>query len=477
MENPVIDLTIDDNAVEVPLTNTLAPAPIAIGGGSKKKSATNDTCDICAEKFNKTTREMIDCTFCQFVACKTCCQTYILNSTQPCCMSPECAKPWPRKFINEHFSQLFVNKTLKKHRENVLFDQERALLPATQPLVEREIRKEAIVAEISELRNQQMAIQRQINSLRRELWAGGVAPAASSERATFVRACPDGECRGFLSSQWKCGICAKWACPDCHVVKGMERDCEHVCNPDDVATATLLANDTKPCPSCGTGIFKIEGCDQMWCTGCNTAFSWRTGRIESNIIHNPHYFEWVRRTGGNADRPLNEVRCGHEITHHTVRDIRAILVASSVEGARSLMNTLETTCRHLIHNRQVELPRYEYNYVQNNQDLRIQYMRNQISEEKFKLVLQRNQKRHEKNREVGLVLQMLCNSATDILLRFVQEIQQREWKGCRKTLDELKLIVNYANECFVDIFRTYNCKAIYVKPNLELTTIAIRHFG
>ena len=477
MENPVIDLTVDDHVVEVPLTNTLRPAPIAIGGGSKKKSATNDTCDICAEKFNKTTREMIDCTFCQFVACKTCCQTYILNSTQPCCMSPECAKPWPRKFINEHFSQLFVNKTLKKHRENVLFDQERALLPATQPLVEREIRKEAIVAEISELRNQQMAIQRQINALRRELWAGGVAPAASSERATFVRACPDGECRGFLSSQWKCGICAKWACPDCHVVKGMERDCEHVCNPDDVATATLLANDTKPCPSCGTGIFKIEGCDQMWCTGCNTAFSWRTGRIESNIIHNPHYFEWVRRTGGNADRPLNEVRCGHEITHHTVRDIRAILVASSVEGARSLMNTLETTCRHLIHNRQVELPRYEYNYVQNNQDLRIQYMRNQISEEKFKLVLQRNQKRHEKNREVGLVLQMLCNSATDILLRFVQEIQQREWKGCRKTLDELKLIVNYANECFVDIFRTYNCKAIYVKPNLELTTIAIRHFG
>lgn len=474
MENPVIDLSADDDAVEVSLTNTLTPAPIAIGGGSNKKSATIDTCDICAEKFNKTTRVKIDCIFCEFVACKTCCQTYILNSTQPCCMSPECAKPWPRKFINEHFSQLFVNKTLRKHRENVLFDQERALLPATQPFVEREIRKEVIVAEISELRNQQMAIQRQINVLRRELLGGANAPAASSERATFVRACPDGECRGFLSSQWKCGICAKWACPDCHVVKGMERDCEHVCNPDDVATATLLANDTKPCPSCGTGIFKIEGCDQMWCTGCNTAFSWRTGRIESNIIHNPHYFEWVRRTGGNADRPLNEVRCGHEITHHTVRDIRAILLASSVDGARTLMNTLETTCRHLIHNRQVELPHYEYNHVQNNQELRIQYMRNQISEEKFKLVLQRNQKRHEKNREVGLVLQMLCNSATDILLRFIQEIQHSGWKGNRTTLDELKLIVTYANECFSEIATTYNCKAIRVKPNLELSTTAIR---
>jgi hypothetical protein len=29
----------------------------------------------------------------------------------------------------------------------------------------------------------------------------------TNERSLFVRACPDEDCRGFLSSQWKCGIC------------------------------------------------------------------------------------------------------------------------------------------------------------------------------------------------------------------------------------------------------------------------------
>ena len=65
-------------------------------------------------------------------------------------------------------------------------------------------------------------------------------------------------------------------------MKGAKRDCEHTCNPDLVETAKLLAKDTKSCPTCQTKIFKIDGCDQMWCTQCHTAFSWKTGAIQTN---------------------------------------------------------------------------------------------------------------------------------------------------------------------------------------------------
>jgi hypothetical protein len=34
----------------------------------------------------------------------------------------------------------------------------------------------------------------------------------------------------------------------------------------------------------------------MWCTQCHTAFSWRTGAEETRV-HNPHFYEWMRRTG------------------------------------------------------------------------------------------------------------------------------------------------------------------------------------
>jgi hypothetical protein len=157
---------------------------------------------------------------------------------------------------------------------------------------------------------------------------GQLVEETKRSRTKFIRACPLETCRGFLNQQWKCTVCNVHTCSKCNVPKvpkaketnGMEetndakdtndmeetKD-EHVCNPDDVATAELLANDTKPCPQCGTGIFKIDGCDQMWCTECKTAFSWRTGNVETGHVHNPHYFEYQRRIGRNARNGRNDL--------------------------------------------------------------------------------------------------------------------------------------------------------------------------
>jgi hypothetical protein len=289
-------------------------------------------------------------------------------------MNTSCGKEWTRKQIATAFTKTFINGKWKQNREKVLFDRQLALLPATQHLVEEQVRQEHMNLYRKQFRELKIFmrathIERQTMTLSiyypllkdtkeetdNALWirygqlhdiivsALHEKKPIQKERNVFVRACPDENCRGFLSTQWKCGICEQYSCPECHIVKGKTRDCDHTCNPDDVATAKLLAKDTKPCPNCGTGIFKICGCDQMWCTQCRTAFSWKTGTVETNI-HNPHYYEWMRRNNNGVvpRNPGDNGRCDVELRHTTVSEIDRIIMPISRTEYASYPNKSQT---------------------------------------------------------------------------------------------------------------------------------------
>jgi len=218
------------------------------------------SCNICCENF-KTNRPKICCQYCDFDACRACCEKYILSEEIPKCMMPGCGKEWSRKFIKEKFTNSFLTSDYKEHLETILFDKEKALLPATQPLVEEKIRKQNIKKEIRNINNLIEELLKQKRNLELGLYNRTNSQEKTDESShRFVRQCPADGCRGFLSTQWKCGLCENWTCPDCHELKGPKRDCEHTCDPNSVETAKLLSKDSKPCPKCQSLIFKIEGC-------------------------------------------------------------------------------------------------------------------------------------------------------------------------------------------------------------------------
>ena len=218
-----------------------------------------DACSICVENFNKTKRASVKCDFCEFLACRACCKRYLLDRNENAhCMN--CRKQWDLKTLVNKFDRSFIDKAYRVHRENVLIDRERGLMVATQPIVENLIKVEAVNIKIT-------GVNEAIKKLRTELYILSGEKLnllnknnATPEKRQFVRKCTNNGCRGFLSSQWKCGICEMWSCPECYEVKGATRETEHTCNPDTLATAELLRQDTKLCPKCGTGIFKIDGC-------------------------------------------------------------------------------------------------------------------------------------------------------------------------------------------------------------------------
>ena len=97
-----------------------------------------DTCQTCTENFNKTSRLKVSCPFCAYDVCKTCAQTYIISTSKdPHCMN--CKHEHNREFVDSFCTKKFRNTTLRKRRENVLFEREQARLPETQPYVEREL--------------------------------------------------------------------------------------------------------------------------------------------------------------------------------------------------------------------------------------------------------------------------------------------------------------------------------------------------
>jgi hypothetical protein len=381
-------------------------------------------------------------------------------------MNTTCSKEWNRKFLVANFTKKFMTDTYKNHREKILLDEQRALLPATQPIVERQLEAERFTRRIAELTKEVRYLTYERDKLN--------ATSVTNTRRMFVRACPDAECRGFLSTQWKCGICEKFTCNKCHDVIGISKDTEHTCDPANIATAELLNSDTKSCPTCGTGIHKIEGCDQMFCTICHTAFSWITGRLETHI-HNPHYYELMRRMGGNIQRNPNEVICGREINHIFTGQLVNEMNIHRIP--KSQIKYITNICQRISHNRFDILPRYRVDHVLNHQDLRVAYLRKYIDEREFKMRLQRMDKKTNMQREIYDILNVVQNAVTDILYRYhdkivnmilAYELSSDETKAeLDIIMDEIPRIIEYANECLHDVSKTYGTVKKYFGDELR----------
>jgi hypothetical protein len=379
-----------------------------------------------------------------------------------------------------------MNKEFKQYREKLLFDKQIVLLPETQVLVTRQIQEENlysyknnIIGEldflfenlritnspdsqidiINDIHETRKTIKTVDNMIRDHRNSARDTEASSSstlleERRIFVRQCPVNECKGYLSQALKCGLCDTNACKDCHEVKTEN----HTCKEEILQSIKMLKKDTKPCPKCGVMIMKIEGCDQMYCYplsgGCGTAFSWRTLKIASGLIHNPHYYEYQRITKGYVDRnPMDhggereDFHC-MEINHNT---IHRMTLAFSVDDITILRRFTELR------------EKYERDYTSDhihkkNIVSRIDYMRNKVSDKQLKFIVQRRDKQEQREREIHDIFSMCVISLSDLLLRLLTFYDDKNVR--KKIYYEIHTLNTYVNQSLLDISIAYGSKAL-----------------
>jgi len=574
-------------------------------------------CAVCCEKFSLAVRKRIDCPNCDYIACAACNKTYLTSVDDPQCMS--CKHPFDREFIDMNFAKAWVGGEYLRHRGKVLLDREVSQLPASQHLVKNYRTRTALRQRLREEAEEKIRLQMRLRTIENNRWVVGErvrrieqskyqnngrtgSGESDSERTAFVRRCPVEECRGFLSTALKCGVCDTFACAECHEAIGAQRDAAHTCNPETVATVKLLKKDSKNCPSCQTIIHKIDGCfaadvpilmwdgtakmapgirvgdvligddhrprhvlatfngedamfrveqddgatytvnskhtlalmahelpvditveeyirlpdtagltgvrghlrpgitvtpcgrgryygwcvdgnkrfllpdatvvrncDQMFCTSCHTAFSWRTGEVARGIIHNPHYFEWQRRMhDGAIPRQPGDDPC--ELTVHTIRTRMAASTNADDDPAeRDAHNrAILYAMQRIAHIRGHELG---YGYVvpgdDENIDLRRRFLMDDISEDEWKRQLRLREKRKEKIIAIRHALELLTDASQDIFRGVSGSVD-----SMKQTLDQFEQLCAFAGGALARVSNRFNCKTPAV-PNVPhiMTTV------
>jgi hypothetical protein len=416
-----------------------------------------DDCSICA--MNKRVSAWVRCPGCDFSCCRTCLKKYLLgtNNMTPDCMS--CHKQWDFEFLANNIDSDFHNKVYRNHRAKILQELESSLLPDTQPFVKEEQSKYLLVSKINILVDENRVYKTEINRLetlynknkndinsmernqRQHVWEVPEVPEDEKKEkkvlAKYIASCPRDDCNGYVSDGWKCGLCDKYVCSQCHLAKTERIDTDHVCNPDDVATATLLRKDTKPCPKCYTPINKIlGGCEQMYCVVCNTAFSWITGEVDKGRIHNPHYYEFQRQqNNGVIPRVQGDVQqnCEHASLYDITRTLNKLHVDKRGNSNGSLIINAHRVIQHIRH---VVLNNYPDTLTTGTHlDLRVKYLMNLIDKKKWLSELKKREKKREKDRAINMALTMFVScledmmnnirdaSTLDILLKIFLEMQ------------------------------------------------------
>lgn len=412
-------------------------------------------CCICCEAFTAKLRSVVDCNFCENPpVCKQCTQEYLLTiKNDPHCM--HCKAAWNREFVSSVCTASFMSGPLRRHREDVLCERERSLLPATQEQANRTLRIRQRDKRVKELEAEQDVFRKEIQKIGQK-----IAELYRDERArgeggsgtdrAFVYKCTWPDCKGFVDSAFRCPLGDHSICKHCH--EPVEEDTEHTCDPGIVENIKSMARNTRPCPTCGMGIFKVDGCDQMWCTQCHQAFSWRTGAIETKVVHNPHFYEFMQQGGGPRTRNPLDVRCGGLPE-----------VWSIYDKTRDPM--LLGVHRFIAHMTYSEIPNITagLDVADANEHLRIAFLLGDIQEAEWKSQLQRTEKRRDKKRELSMLYIMVRDVMTEAFIEFCAD-----GKTVEEVLQVWHHLQTYANEHLTKIAKRFNNKA---------TKIVVEEYG
>lgn len=415
----------------------------------------SSSCPICCEEYNKSTRKEVTCLKCNESFCSFCVKKYIIEEA---CICLSCKCEWDVDFLSSVLTKNFMTKDYREMQRKKLFDKELALLPLAMPLAEMTLKKETLQKRIDEVNKKIRGMYDERQVLDDEIaYFENVLQnpkGMAKYKPETISRCPAQDCRGFITKkEWKCGICNIEICKSCLEVKNTGEIENHTCKEENVQTAKMILKECKPCPKCAAQIYKIEGCDQMYCVQCNTAFSWNTGKIETGRIHNPHYYEWVRQNNNGVvprepgDNPGGEA-CNEELIEYY--RLSGTLNNNHVGKRRQYIINV-----HRLHVHLTCTVLENLTATKDNTNLRINYLLNRITKEYYEKEIEKRDRLEKRNQAIANILQLYLSVVAELLnslnrnlieLNYDKNFDQYDWatraERYRMLNDSVQNIVN-----------------------------------
>lgn len=408
-------------------------------------------CFIC---FNNLLCDKYKCS-CLVDICLECLKKWIFTNQdkEPNC--PNCLKNIPINSIYEIFENQFMNDEYYSIRSNFLFQKEKNFFIEDMEYVNNEIKRRKLMVSIRSLyakKRQLKRAKKSLNEINQEIkllinekskyLSNNVNKIKKNKTMTILLPCPQKNCRGMIMTQDnKCCLCDCIICYDCFQIESND----HKCLEYDKETATEIKNNTKACPNCAIRIYKISGCDQMWCTQCHTTFSYESGKkLNNTMIHNPHYIEYIFNNNENNNENINNCE-----QYNFIRYINSKL--NNNEKLKKYINQIVYIINKIYDYEYNRLYKYNVDPLKTNSDIRIKYLLNDLNENDLKRLLYKREKRNLKKNGVYQILQIFIQTSKDIMVRAVND----ENVNFEKYIKEMRNLINYCYDICECINQNY----------------------
>lgn len=409
-------------------------------------------CCMCLETCD-TNKKHINCQKCDQATCLACFRTYILHCrNDPPCPNNSCDNVFQISFLRTLIPQNFWNGDYTKSRKDVLFNNEEVYKSRTMIEVQRYTDTKKIEKEIEDVQRLLQKQKAQVFKTTKQLQ--GLFDDKHYITNTFTDSvynksthsniripCHVDGCLGFCI-QNKCAVCDRKTCGKCH----KELTDNHECIQDDILTVQEISKNSRPCPTCNEAISKVDGCDQMLCISCETAFSWKTGVIETGRIHNPHYYQIRARVG----RELGDELCGGLPAWRSLQARLGFDQSMTRSNPSDTERYVRTFHRFINHLRAVLFPTFQnltLNF-QTNLRSRVLFYTNAISKEDYTKELCKSEKKRTKNIEMRDLFQTFVMVSEEIFRKIYSYAEV-------SYITELQGVLQYLCENFQIINKKY----------------------